>query len=141
MLQYEGAKDPDEFIKKFGVERFRLVVKNAADSTAYQLQSAAGKHDLSTDAGRVDYLNESVRLLAGLQSPIERDVFISRLSKELEAVSYTHLDVYKRQAIPAPPPASPAAEMVWCGLRKGRTACTPPFNSPATEYSLSLTHI
>ena len=84
VLQYEGAKDPDEFIKKFGVERFRLVVKNAADSTAYQLQSAAGKYDLSTDAGRVDYLNESVRLLAGLQSPIERDVFISRLSKELE---------------------------------------------------------
>ena len=84
VLQYEGAKDPDEFIKKFGVDRFRLVVKNAADSTAFQLQSAAGKYDLTTDAGRVDYLNESVRLLAGLQSPIERDVFLSRLSKDLD---------------------------------------------------------
>ena len=77
------GKDPDEFIKKNGPERFRLLLERAANDVEYRLIELGQRHMLGTSDGRVGYLREAAELLAGLASPIERDVYAGKLATEL----------------------------------------------------------
>ncbi|MBQ9066883.1 MAG: DNA primase [Clostridia bacterium] len=83
-LTYSGGKDPDEIIKNFGAERFRTILQGASNETEYRLNEARKKYDTATDDGKVRFLRDAVRILAGLENPIERDVYMSRLSAELD---------------------------------------------------------
>ena len=51
VLRMEGAKDPDEFLKKYGAERFKKLLGASENQAAYQLETIRRKHDLSTEAG------------------------------------------------------------------------------------------
>ena len=82
VLQYEGAKDPDEFIKKFGRDKFAELLSGAGNATAYELEKLKSSHDLETDAGRVDYLKDATAILAKITSPTERDLFAGRVAEE-----------------------------------------------------------
>ncbi|MBQ1544262.1 MAG: DNA primase [Clostridia bacterium] len=90
-LNLQGGKDPDEIIKNFGPERFQSILDGATNEVEYQLLEARRKYDTGTDDGRVRYLRDAAQILAGLRSPVERDVYASRLSGELgvskEAIS------------------------------------------------------
>ena len=80
VLRMQDAKDPDEYIKKFGRERFlRLLNKSEADCE-YKLSTVRAKHDLTTDEGRVAYLREAVSTLATIGSAIEREIYIARVA-------------------------------------------------------------
>lgn len=75
--------DPDEYIKKYGAESLRSLLGEAANDIEYTLIRTRSQFDISTDDGRMRYLKEACAVLAGL-SPIEQDIYISRLSRELE---------------------------------------------------------
>jgi len=77
------GKDPDEFIKKNGPERFKLLLQRAANDVEYRLLDIGRRHLLNTADGRVAYLREAAALLAGLSSPVERDVYAGKLAQEL----------------------------------------------------------
>ncbi len=77
------GKDPDEFIRKNGADRFRLLVERSANDVEYRLQMLGQQHLLSSADGRVNYLRDAASLLAGLSSPIERDVYAGKLAREL----------------------------------------------------------
>ncbi len=83
LVSIPDGKDPDEFIKNNGAERFKLLVERAANDVEYQLIELGSKHLLTTSDGKVNYLREAVQLLASLSDPLERDVYLSRLSHEL----------------------------------------------------------
>lgn len=83
-LQLTGGKDPDEIIKKFGADRFQVIIDGAANETEYRLLEKKKKYDLNTDDGRVKYLKDAAEILAKVDSPIERDIYASRLSEELD---------------------------------------------------------
>lgn len=83
ILSMEGAKDPDEYIKKFGGEKFRLLIEKSANSTQYQLDRAKAKYAITTPDGQVGFLNDAVGILAGISSEVERDVYIGQISMEL----------------------------------------------------------
>ncbi len=83
ILKMQGAKDPDEYIKKYGSDRFKQLVERSGTSTSYQLDTAGAKYNLDLDDGKVDFLKDAVAILASLSSPIERDVYISKLSSQL----------------------------------------------------------
>lgn len=80
---FRDGKDPDEFIKKNGPERFRLLLERSANDVEYQLMELGRRHMLGTADGQVAYLREAADLLAGLGSPIERDVYAGKLAAEL----------------------------------------------------------
>ena len=51
VLSYQGAKDPDEFIKKYGRERFEMLLNGTANPTEVQLKKSKAKYDLRSDDG------------------------------------------------------------------------------------------
>ena len=83
VLSYQGAKDPDEFIKKYGKERFAMLLDGSADPTEFQLKKAAANYDLRDNAGRLNYLKDAIDILThkGV-SPTARDVYAGRLAEE-----------------------------------------------------------
>jgi len=83
VLSYQGAKDPDEFIKKYGKERFAMLLDGSADPTEFQLKKAAANYDLRDSAGRLNYLKDAIDILArkGV-TPTARDVYAGRLAEE-----------------------------------------------------------
>ncbi len=83
VLKMEGAKDPDEFIKKFGSARFRMLLDGSSNSTEYELAKTKARYDTDTADGRVSYLKEACTVLSEIKSPVEREVYASRLAEEL----------------------------------------------------------
>ena len=83
VLSYQGAKDPDEFIKKYGRERFEMLLNGTANPTEFQLKKSKAKYDLRSDDGRLSYIREAIEILTerGV-SPTARDVYAGRLADE-----------------------------------------------------------
>ena len=74
VLVVQGAKDPDEFLKKYGPQRFDMLLAQSANSTEYGIEAIRKKYDLDQPDGRVGFLKEIASFLAGIQNPIERDL-------------------------------------------------------------------
>ncbi len=95
ILHMDGAKDPDEYIKKFGRDRFRMLIDDSNDANDFMLDKCEEGLDLSTEIGRVELLKRTSKVLAGIESPLEREVYISRTSKKCDIpvqVLKTHID-------------------------------------------------
>ncbi len=82
VLQIEGGKDPDEFIKAYGAEKFKALLSGAKNDIEYQLFRLQGKYDITTDAGKLQYLNEAIDVLTAVDS-IAENLYAGRLSMEL----------------------------------------------------------
>ena len=82
-MKIDGAKDPDEFIKKYGRERFEMLLNGTANPTEFQLKKAKAKYDLRSDDGRLSYIREAIGILTerGV-SPTARDVYAGRIAEE-----------------------------------------------------------
>lgn len=81
ILRMEGAKDPDEFLKKYGADRFRLLLERSENHAEYQLQSLERRYDLSLDEQRVAFLSEAAQMIAALPNAIEREVYGARAAQ------------------------------------------------------------
>lgn len=81
VISYDGAKDPDEYIQKYGADRFREMVEQSGNSVEYELGRAKLRADLSTDGGRVQYLRDCAGILARNPSPTERDLYAGRVAE------------------------------------------------------------
>ncbi len=84
ILKLNGAKDPDEYIKRFGATRFKLLLEDAAGAIHFQLDRCRDGLDLQTEQGKVDYLKRVVPVLADIQNELERDIYLTNLAKEAE---------------------------------------------------------
>lgn len=69
ILRMQGAKDPDEFLHKFGPDRFRLLLEGAENQMEYRLQSLQRQYDLSQDGQKVEFLKAAAELLASVATP------------------------------------------------------------------------
>lgn len=107
VLHLEGGKDPDEIIKNYGAQRFQAIIDGAANDTEYRLLKARQGIDLATDDGKVKYLSAAAEILAEIGSPVEVDVYASRLAHELgvdklaiqSQVKYKREGLKKRRAV------------------------------------------
>lgn len=77
------GKDPDEFLRRNGPDRFKLLLDRSSGDVEYRLIQLGKQHALSTEKGRVAYLQAAAELLAELPNPVERDVYAGKLSEEL----------------------------------------------------------
>jgi DNA primase len=80
VLQMRDAKDPDEFLKKFGADRFRLLLEESANRVEYQLGAIARKYDLREDDQKVKYLQEAAELICTLPGAVQREVYSGRVA-------------------------------------------------------------
>lgn len=81
VLRMQGAKDPDEFLKKYGAERFKKLLGMSENQAVYQLESIRRKYDLSADDAKVEFLKEAAELVASMGSSVEREVYSNRAAE------------------------------------------------------------
>ena len=81
VLQMQGAKDPDEFLKKFGADKFRLLLEGSSNRIEYQLNAIRKKYDISVDDQKVQYVHDCALLIASLDSPIKREIYGKRVAE------------------------------------------------------------
>lgn len=84
VLQIPGAKDPDEYIKKYGPERFRALLDGVGSALDFRLENLRRKYDLKEDAQRLQYVKEAVEMLAQRSNPTEREVYAGRLAEQTD---------------------------------------------------------
>lgn len=87
ILTVPSGKDPDEFIRSKGDNgpaAFKLLIEKCGNDIEYRLMKLKENYNLNTTDGKVAFLNEAVKIVATIESPIERDVFASKLCAELE---------------------------------------------------------
>ena len=82
VLQIPGAKDPDEYIKKYGAERFKALLDGVGNALDFRLGRLKDQYDLAQDAQRLEYVKQAVDLLAERSSPTEQEVYAGRLAEE-----------------------------------------------------------
>ena len=82
VIEMNGAKDPDEYIKANGVEMFRSLIDNALTSSEYLIRNARRSYNLDTEEGKIGYVSSAVDSLKGVRDDIEVDAYINKISKE-----------------------------------------------------------
>ena len=87
VLQMKDAKDPDEYLKKFGADRFKLLLEDASNRVEYQLRAIMRKYDLKEDSQRIQYLAEASRFISSLTNAVQREVYGTRAA-EAAGISY-----------------------------------------------------
>ena len=85
------GKDPDEYIKKNGAERFSALIEGAVSDIEYKLLMAANGINLEGDDGKLKYLSEAAAIIAADDDVMTRDIYIGRLSDKY-GVSRTALN-------------------------------------------------
>ena len=82
VLQIPGAKDPDEYLKKYGAERFRALLDGVGNALDFRLKRLRDQYDLKQDSQRLEYVREAVDMLAERSNPTEQEVYAGRLAEE-----------------------------------------------------------
>lgn len=81
VLQMSGAKDPDEYIKKYGADGFRLLLQKSGGAISFELKKLAFGLDMDSPEGKAAYLKKAVNLLAEINNRIDRMVYINDTAK------------------------------------------------------------
>jgi len=76
------GKDPDEYIKKNGPERFAALLEGAVSDIEFKLLTAAQDIDLNSDDGRLKYLSKAAEVIAADDDVMTRDIYIGRLCEK-----------------------------------------------------------
>jgi len=84
IMHLADGKDPDEIIKTQGKERMKNIISSAVNDTEFALNDARSRYDVTTEDGKLGFLNEAVTVLAGVNNAIERDLYTSKLASELD---------------------------------------------------------
>ena len=87
VLQVKDAKDPDEFLHKFGADRFKLLLEECAGRVEYQLSGIEKKYHLSVDEERVQFIHEAADLISSLSSAVQREIYGHRAAEKAK-ISY-----------------------------------------------------
>ena len=80
ILQLEGAKDPDEFVIKYGSGRFELYLKNAISLVEFKVKNLKQGLDLEQANDKIKFLNEVSKILLKTKSNFEKEVYIEKIS-------------------------------------------------------------
>jgi len=82
VLRMQGAKDPDEYIKKYGADKFRELIEASRGKFEFMLDGIRSKYDMSISDSKIKALSEICAYIAGIQSSVERDIYIDKTSRE-----------------------------------------------------------
>lgn len=83
IITMTGAKDPDEFIRRFGKGKFRGLLESTKSEFDFKFDALCQRYGLTTDDGRIKILEESEKIIAAIPSAAQRDVYMFRVSERL----------------------------------------------------------
>lgn len=83
ILKMEGAKDPDEYILKYGPERFERLIDNSISPIEYKTELLKQEYDLNDTSQKIVFLTKMAEILSKESNIIERDVYVDKYSREL----------------------------------------------------------
>lgn len=83
VLKLDGAKDPDEFITKFGKDRFRLQLEGSRSGFEHKFNNITAKYDTGTTEGKIKAAGELCEVIASVGQSVERDVYIAYTAERL----------------------------------------------------------
>ncbi|MCM1487261.1 MAG: DNA primase [Firmicutes bacterium] len=81
VLQMTGAKDPDEYVKKYGPDGFRMLLNQSGGAISFELKKLTNGLNMDSPEGKAEYLKKAVNLLAEIDNKIDRMVYISDTAK------------------------------------------------------------
>lgn len=84
ILQMEGAKDPDEYVIKYGNGRFNSLVDNAISLVEFKVKVLKKNLDLENVNDKIKFLNEIAKLMTSVDNKIEQEVYIDKISREYD---------------------------------------------------------
>lgn len=89
--------DPDEYVKKYGAQKYQGQLKAAQSPTDFFISRYASQYDLDNDREKLDFIDQAVAEIARLADPVAEDVFLNKLAKQT-GVSHDALSVKLMQA-------------------------------------------
>ena len=101
VLQMRDAKDPDEFLHKFGADKFKVLLEDSANRVEYQLNAIRRKYDIAQDEQKVQFIGEAAELISTLSNAVQREVYGHRVA-DAAKISYEAMKIevdkaYKRR--------------------------------------------
>ena len=87
VLQLKDAKDPDEYLKTFGADKFKNLLNESSNRVEYQLNAIRKKYDLREDEQRVKFIAEAAEFVSTLSGAVQREVYGTRAA-EAAGISY-----------------------------------------------------
>ncbi|MDK7755084.1 MAG: DNA primase [Peptoniphilus harei] len=93
IIELEGGLDPDDFIKKYGVEGFENKIKSAISYIEFKIKKLKENFNLEDSEGLSNFTIESSKILSSIKNPIERDIFVKDFSRKYN-ISYTAIENY-----------------------------------------------
>ena len=86
ILRMEGAKDPDEYIKKYGADNFRRLLDASRTGFEFKLETTLQKYNLEIPEEKIKASNEMCEYISEVYSNVERDVYIATAAKKLSVL-------------------------------------------------------
>jgi len=81
-IDIPGVKDPDEYIIKYGAGRFKLLMENAISMIEYKVKVLKEEYHLEVAGDKIRFLREVSKLIAKVESKIEREIYIDKIAKQ-----------------------------------------------------------
>ncbi|WP_294100791.1 DNA primase [uncultured Ruminococcus sp.] len=82
IIKMNGAKDPDEYINKFGADHFRHLLKKSDGAIDFELEKCKEGVDMDTDVGRSEYMQKVCRVLINIGSSVKQEIYINKIAAE-----------------------------------------------------------
>ena len=83
VLKLSGAKDPDEYIKKYGTDSFRSVITESKSGFDFKMEKVLAVHDIAIAEEKIKAAGEICAIIAGYYSGVEREIYILSAAKAL----------------------------------------------------------
>ena len=93
IIELEGGLDPDDFIKKYGMEGFENKINSAISYIDFKIKILRENFNLEEAEGLSNFTLESAKILSSIKNPIERDIFVKEFSKKYN-ISYKAIENY-----------------------------------------------
>ena len=81
VLQMTGAKDPDEYIVKYGSARFQKLLDDAISLIEFKIKILQKNLNLENASDKIKFLNEIAKLISKIDNTMEREIYIEKISK------------------------------------------------------------
>ena len=81
VLQMDGAKDPVEYVIKYGSGRFKLLIDNAISLVDFKIKMIKNKYNIENSSDKIRFLKEITKILSEVENKIEREIYIEKISE------------------------------------------------------------
>lgn len=97
VMKLKGAKDPDEYIKLNGVEKFKEAIAGSLPSTEFKISLIKSKYDISTTDGKIRFVADTAEALITVPDAVEVDAYIKKVADETEISKEAIYSEYRKR--------------------------------------------